>query len=126
MDSGIDPLEAGLRERVCGFIQELLEQELTAALGRGKSERAAGEPKGYRNGVSGSTARVPLLTPMLRRVSITRAVGSSCSSQVRMPASNCISSRVFGSSKAGLSRTGGPSAGMAAPVKQRRLVEVSR
>ena len=33
-----------------GFIQELLEQELTAALGRGRSERAAGPPKGYRNG----------------------------------------------------------------------------
>jgi len=45
-----DPIEAGIRERVRGFIEELLEQELTAALGRGKSERAAGEPKGYRNG----------------------------------------------------------------------------
>jgi hypothetical protein len=31
---------------VRGFIEELLEQELTAALERGKSERAAGEPKG--------------------------------------------------------------------------------
>lgn len=45
-----DPIEAGIRDRVRGFIQELLEQELTAALGRGKSERAAGEPRGYRNG----------------------------------------------------------------------------
>ena len=48
-----DPIEAGIRERVRGFIEELLEQELTAALGRGKSERASGEPKGYRNGTRG-------------------------------------------------------------------------
>ena len=52
-DAWFDPIEAGIRERVRGFIQDLLEQELTAALGRGKSERAAGEPKGYRNGMRG-------------------------------------------------------------------------
>ncbi len=49
-DAWFDPIEAGIRERVRGFIQELLEQELTASVGRGKSERAIGEPKGYRNG----------------------------------------------------------------------------
>jgi putative transposase len=49
-DAWFDPIEARIRERVRGFIQELLEQELTASLGRGKSERASGEPKGYRNG----------------------------------------------------------------------------
>ena len=49
-DAWFDPIEAGIRDRVRGFIQELLEQELTAALGRGRSERANGEPKGYRNG----------------------------------------------------------------------------
>jgi len=49
-DAWFDPIEAGIRERVRGFIEELLEQELTAALGRGKSERASGEPRGYRNG----------------------------------------------------------------------------
>ncbi len=49
-DAWFDPIEAGIRDRVRGFIQELLEQELTASLGRGKSERASGEPKGYRNG----------------------------------------------------------------------------
>ena len=51
-------IEAGVRERVRGFvkpggspdIQELLEQELTAALGRTRHERAGGEPAGYRNG----------------------------------------------------------------------------
>jgi len=52
-EAWFDPIEAGIRERVRGFIEELLEQELTAALGRGKSERASGEPKGYRNGTRG-------------------------------------------------------------------------
>lgn len=33
-----------------GFIQELLEQELTQALRRTRHERADGEPVGYRNG----------------------------------------------------------------------------
>ena len=49
----MDPIEAGIRERIRGFIGELLEEELTAALGgRAKHERAAAEegPKSYRNG----------------------------------------------------------------------------
>ena len=45
-----DPIEAGIRDRVRGFIEELLEQELTAALGRTRHERAENEPAGYRNG----------------------------------------------------------------------------
>ena len=49
-DAWFDPIEAGIRERVRGFIEELLEQELTAALGRSRCEQAAGSPKGYRNG----------------------------------------------------------------------------
>ena len=49
-DAWFDPIEAGIRNRVRGFIEELLEQELTAALGRGRSERAGGEARGYRNG----------------------------------------------------------------------------
>ena len=48
-EAWFDPIEAGIRARVRGFIEELLEQELTQALGRGRHERAA-EPKGYRNG----------------------------------------------------------------------------
>ena len=56
-DAWFDPIEAGIRDRVRGFIQELLEQELTAALGRKRCERAAGSPKGYRNG---SRERQPL------------------------------------------------------------------
>src|SRR3954469_1278255 len=45
-----DPIEAGIRDRVRGFIEDLLEQELTQALGPSRHERAAAEPKGYRNG----------------------------------------------------------------------------
>ena len=66
-----DPIEAGIRDRVRGFIQELLEQELTAALGRGRCERAAGEPRGYRNGTRkrqllGSFGPVGLEVPRAR------------------------------------------------------------
>ena len=43
-------IEAGIRERVRGFIEELIGQELEAALGRGRYEREAEAPKGYRNG----------------------------------------------------------------------------
>jgi putative transposase len=49
-EAWFDLIEAGIRERVRGFIGELLEQELTAALGRTRHERAEGEPAGYRNG----------------------------------------------------------------------------
>jgi putative transposase len=49
-DAWFDPIEAGVRERVRGFIEELLEQELTQALGRGRHEWSADKPKGYRNG----------------------------------------------------------------------------
>jgi putative transposase len=49
-EAWFDPIEAGLRERIRGFIEALIEQELEAALGRGRHERAQGEPKGYRHG----------------------------------------------------------------------------
>ncbi len=71
-DAWFDPIEAGIRERIRGFIGELLEQELTAALGgRGRHERAAGGPKGYRNGtrarqLMGSFGPVQLGVPRAR------------------------------------------------------------
>lgn len=49
-ETWFDPIETSIRGRVRGFIEELLEQELTAALGCSRSGRAAGEPKGYGNG----------------------------------------------------------------------------
>ena len=34
-----DPIEAGIRDRIRGFIEELIEEELAVALGRGRYER---------------------------------------------------------------------------------------
>jgi len=70
-DAWFDPIEAGIRDRVRGFIQELLEQELTATLGRTRHERATGEPAGYRNGTRerqllGSFGPVELSVPRAR------------------------------------------------------------
>ena len=38
-DDWFDPLETGVRSRIRGFIEELLEAELDAALGRDRYER---------------------------------------------------------------------------------------
>ena len=38
-DDWFDPLEAGVRTRIRGFIEELLEAELDVALGRDRYER---------------------------------------------------------------------------------------
>ena len=72
-EAWFDPIEAGIRDRVRGFIQELLEQELEAALGRGRYERDAKTPKGYRNGTRerqllGSFGSVELSVPRARMV----------------------------------------------------------
>ena len=45
-EAWFDPIEAGIRGRVRGVIEELLEQELTQALGRSRHERAAAAPNG--------------------------------------------------------------------------------
>src|ERR1700712_4941290 len=70
-EAWFDPIETGIRGRVRGFIEELLEQELTAALGRSRSERVAGELKGYRNGTRerhllGSFGPVEISVPRAR------------------------------------------------------------
>jgi len=72
-DAWFDPIEAGIRERVRGFIEELIGQELDAALGRGRYERDAETPKGYRNGTRerqllGSFGPVELSMPRARIV----------------------------------------------------------
>ncbi len=64
-------IEVGIRDRVRGFIEELLEQELTAALGRTRHERAEGKPSGYRNGTRerqllGSFGPVEISVPQAR------------------------------------------------------------
>ena len=70
-DAWFDPIEAGIRGRVRGFIQELIGQELEAALGRGRYERDAEAPKGYRNGTRerqllGSFGPVQISVPRAR------------------------------------------------------------
>ena len=53
-DGWFDPIEAGLRTRVRGFIEALLEEELTAVLSRPRYGRQAEEPTGAEHG-----SRVP-------------------------------------------------------------------
>ena len=45
-DAWFDPIEAGIRDRVRGFIQELLKQELTAALGARPVRACGGRAEG--------------------------------------------------------------------------------
>jgi putative transposase len=47
-EAWFDPIEAGLRGRIRGFIEAMLEEELAAALGGGRYERGHG--KGHRHG----------------------------------------------------------------------------
>jgi len=70
-EAWFDPIEAGIRERVRGFIEELIGQELDVALGRGRYERDAEAPKGYRNGMRerqllGSFGPVQISVPRAR------------------------------------------------------------
>jgi Transposase, Mutator family len=64
-----DPIEAELRERVRGFLEEMVEQEATAALGRSRYQRGAAA--GYRNGTRarrllGSFGPVEIAVPRAR------------------------------------------------------------
>ncbi len=45
-----DPLEDEVRGRVRAFIEEILEEELSISLGRGRYERAEDTGRGWRNG----------------------------------------------------------------------------
>src|SRR5664279_4744801 len=53
-DDWFDPLENGVRTRIRGFIEELLEAELGAALGRARYERPATVGGGSPQGAAGS------------------------------------------------------------------------
>ena len=64
-----DPIEAGLRGRIRGFIEELVEQELAEALGRRRYER--GGALGHRHGrrerrLTGSFGPVEIAVPRAR------------------------------------------------------------
>jgi transposase-like protein len=47
-EAWFDPIEAGIRGRIRGFIETMLEEELAATLGRARYER--GQSKGHRHG----------------------------------------------------------------------------
>jgi len=68
-EAWFDPIEAALRERVRQFLEEMIEHEATAALGRGRYERGAAA--GYRNGTRkrrllGSFGPVGIAVPRAR------------------------------------------------------------
>src|SRR5512147_301471 len=44
-EAWFDPIEAGIREQIRGFIEGMIEEELTAALGRRRYERGPGETR---------------------------------------------------------------------------------
>jgi putative transposase len=69
-EAWFDPIEANLRGRIRGFIEEMVEQELEAALGRGRYERAGGAV-GHRHGhrrrqLTGSFGPVEIAVPRAR------------------------------------------------------------
>jgi transposase-like protein len=69
-EAWFDPIETGVRGRIRGFIEELVEQELEAALGRGRYERAGGT-NGHRHGhrkrqLTGSFGPVEIAVPRAR------------------------------------------------------------
>jgi transposase-like protein len=64
-----DPIEMGIRGRIRGFIETMLEEELAAALGRARYER--GQSKGHRHGkrerqLLGSFGPVTVTVPRAR------------------------------------------------------------
>jgi putative transposase len=68
-EAWFDPIEMALRERIRGFIEELLEQELTEALGRQRHGR--GPSPGHRHGrrerrLTGSFGPVAISVPRAR------------------------------------------------------------
>jgi putative transposase len=68
-EAWFDPLEAGIRVRIRGLIEELVEQELEAALGRGRYERgaSAGHRHGHRTRrLTGSFGPVEVAVPRAR------------------------------------------------------------
>jgi transposase-like protein len=69
-DDWFDPLEAGVRQRIRGFIEAMLEAELEAALARRRYERA-GPARGHRHGrrerqVLGTFGPVTVAVPRAR------------------------------------------------------------
>ena len=76
-EAWFDPIEAELRDRIRGFLEEMVEQEATAALGRRRYQRGASA--GYQNGTRsrrllGSFGPVEIAVPRAR---LSAAAGTS-------------------------------------------------
>ena len=69
-----DPIEAGIRDRIRGFIEELIEEELAAALGRGRYQRRHRRGDGEAGSADGPPAAG---RPMSRRSPVTGTVIAS-------------------------------------------------
>ena len=80
-EAWFDPIEAGLRGRVREFIEEMIEQELAATLGRGRYKRpgaaadeapaAAGHRHGHRSRrITGSFGTVEIAVPRARMAGV--------------------------------------------------------
>ncbi len=87
-----EPIEAGIRDRIRGFIEGLIEEELAAALGRGRYERSrpavaptdetaealplAGHRHGHRERrITGSFGTVEITVPRARMGTIAGGSG---------------------------------------------------
>src|SRR5919199_4984417 len=84
-----DPLEAGVRQRIRGFIEAMLEAELDAALHRRRYERI-GEVQGHRHGrrdrqLLGTFGPVTVAVPRARLVA---ADGSTRADAARLQAAD--------------------------------------
>ena len=77
-ESWFDPIEADLRGRIRGFIETMLEEELAAALGRGRYQR--GEGTGHRHGKR-ERQLLGSFGPMTVSVPRARLVGADGSTQ---------------------------------------------
>jgi len=74
-----DPIEAGIRDRIRGFIEQLIEEELAVALGRGRYER-----RHWRgDGEVGSPDNLPAGETPPRRLTVTGTVIASDGSPAR-------------------------------------------
>ena len=93
-DNAFDPVEDGVRQRVRRFIEAILEEELQAALGRGRYERSVEGSKGHRNGhrerqVIGTFGAEAVMVPRARLVDGDgRAMGSAITGAAPLPAAH--------------------------------------
>ena len=87
-DGAFDPLEEGVRQRVRHFIETVLEEELQAALGRGRYERLGEGARGHRHGhrtrqVIGTFGAETVKVPRARMIDDAGKASEWCSQGLR-------------------------------------------